>query len=99
MDRTWTVEIDGKKHQIEVSYPVVLQVDEDNGKTLQEAKIGNVLVDGNEVVSWPPINIGGLSDLPVKSNFDIAGKHADVRKTGFFTQKLSLFVEGKEVKG
>ena len=40
MDRTWSVEIEGKKHRIEVDY----------GRN--DSRTGKLMVDGNEVQTW-----------------------------------------------
>jgi hypothetical protein len=83
MDRTWSVEIAGKKHRIEVDY----------GRN--NSRIGKLMVDGDEVQRWK--NSQWL-DVPKKIAFEIGGKAAVLRETGIFTAGINLFFEGKLVK-
>ncbi len=97
MDRTWTVEIEGEKHLIEVDYPVALSVNENTGQVTQP-KDGELVVDGNQVHTWKPSTTGGVDDLPKEISFEIEGKPAVLRKKGVFTTKLELFFEGQLIK-
>ncbi len=91
MDRTWTVEIEGKKHLIELDYAVALSVDDTTGSVTQH-KDGKVVVDRNEVCTW------GL-EPPKEISFEIGGKPAILRKKkGFFATRLELFFEGQLIK-
>jgi hypothetical protein len=83
MDRTWSVEIEGKKHQIEVDYG------RNNSRT------GKLVVDGDEVETWK--NSQWL-DVPKEIAFAVAGKPAVLREKGLFTARINLFFEGKLVK-
>jgi hypothetical protein len=80
MDRTWSVEIEGKKHRIEVDY----------GRN--SSWIGKLLVDGDEVKTWR--NSQWL-DVPKEIPFEVGGKSAVLREKGFFTATINLFFEGK----
>lgn len=92
MDKTWTVEIDGEKHLIEFDYPTNLQFDWQKGIN-QQAKDGKLVVDGSEVGTWK-----SESGFPKQINFEIVGKPAVLRKKGFTSTGLDLFVEGKLIK-
>ena len=83
MDRTWSVEIDGKKHRIELDYG------RNNSRT------GKLMVNGNEVRTWK--NSQWL-DVPREIAFEIGGKPAALREKGLFTPTINLFFEGKLVK-
>ena len=61
MDRTWSVEIEGKKHRIEVDYG------RNNSWT------GKLMVDGDEVRTWK--NYQWL-DVPKEIAFEVGGKPA-----------------------
>jgi hypothetical protein len=80
MDRTWSVEIEGKKHQIEVDY----------GRNSNWT--GKLMVDGDEVQTWK--NSQWL-DVPKTIAFEVGGKSAVLREKGFFTATINLFLEGK----
>ena len=80
MDRTWSVEIEGKKHLIEVDYG------RDGGLT------GKLVVDGNKVQTWK--NSQQL-DVPKEVTFDVEGKPAVLRAKGFFKPRLDFFFEGQ----
>ena len=96
MDRTWTVEIEGKKHLVEISYPVAMSVSESAVTTPPQD--GKLVVDGNEVDTFKPVSVGGLVELPKEISFQIGGKPAVLRKKGFFNAKMELFVEGQLIK-
>ncbi len=80
MDRTWSVEIEGKKHRIEVDYG------RNNSWT------GKLMVDGDEVQRW--MNSQWL-DVPKEIAFEVGGKPAVLREKGLFTARIDLFFEGK----
>ena len=83
MDRTWSVEIEGKKHWIEVDY----------GRN--HSMTGKLMVDGDEVRTWK--NSQWL-DVPKKIAFEVGGKPAVLREKGLFTATINLFCEGKLMK-
>jgi hypothetical protein len=83
MDRTWSVEIQAKKHLIEVDY----------GRN--PTKTGKLMVDGNEAKTW--VNSQWL-DVPEEIAFEVGGKPAAIRAKGFFKPRVDLFLEGKLVK-
>jgi hypothetical protein len=83
MDRTWSVEIEGKKHRIEVDY----------GRN--HSMTGKLMVDGDEVQTWK--NSQWL-DVPKKIAFEVGGKPAVLREKGLFTARINLFFEGKLIK-
>lgn len=80
MDRTWSVEIEGKKHLIEVDYG------RDGSLT------GKLVVDGHKVQTWK--NSQQL-DVPKEITFDVEGKPAVLRAKGFFKPRLDFFFEGQ----
>lgn len=71
MDRTWSVEIEGKKHLVEVDY----------GRNASQT--GKLFVDGNELRSWK--NTQHL-DVPPEMAFEIEGKPAVLREKGFLNR-------------
>jgi hypothetical protein len=83
MDRTWSVEIAGKKHLIEVDY----------GRNTSQT--GKLLVDGNELQSWK--NAQHL-DVPPEITFEVGGKPAVLRAKGFFKPRIDLFFEGQLIE-
>lgn len=83
MDRTWSVEIEGKKHRIEVDYG------RNNSRT------GKLMVDGDEVKTWK--NTQWL-DVPKEIAFEVGGKSAVLREKGLFTARMNLYFEGKLIK-
>ncbi len=83
MDRTWSVEIEAKKHGIEVDYGR-------NG-TLT----GKLVVDGNEVQTWKNSQ---RMDVPEEIAFEVGGKTAVLRAKGLFKPRLDLFFEEKLIK-
>ena len=83
MDRTWSVEIEGKKHSVEVDYG------RNNSRT------GKLMIDGDEVKTWK--NSQWL-DVPKEIAFEVGGKPAVVREKGLFTARINLFLEGKLIK-
>jgi hypothetical protein len=83
MDNTWSVEIAGKKHRIEVDY----------GRN--SSWTGKLMVDGAEVRTWK--NSQWL-DLPKEIVFEVEGKSAVLRAKGLFTSRINLFLEGKLMK-
>ena len=84
MDRTWSVEIEGKKHLIEVDY----------GRNAR-SWTGKLVVDGNEVQTWK--NSQQL-DVPKEITFEVRGKPAVLRGKGFFKPRIDLFFEGKLIE-
>lgn len=80
MDRTWSVEIAGKKHLIEVDY----------GRNASAT--GKLTVDGNEVKTWK--NSQWL-DVPKEITFDVEGKAVLLRATGLLKSKLDCFFGGQ----
>jgi len=80
MDRTWSVEIEAKKHLIEVDY----------GRN--PTRTGKLVVDGNEAQTW---NNSQWLDLPEEITFEVGGKTAALRAKGFFKPRIDLFFEGK----
>jgi len=96
MDRTWTVEVEGKKHLIELDYPVVMSVDDDSGEVTTQPQDGKLVVDGNQIHTFKPL--GGVDNLPKEISFEIGGKVAALRRKGFFSSRLELFFEGRLIK-
>lgn len=97
MDKTWTIQIEGKKHLIELDYPVNTSVNDDSGEVTQ-AKDGKLVVDGNQVYTFKPgapCVTGGIDDLPKEISFEVGGKPAVLRKKGVFSTRLELFFEGQ----
>ncbi len=84
MDRTWSIEIEAKKHLIEVDY----------GRNAS-SWTGKLAVDGNEAQTWK--NSQRL-DLPQEITFEVGGKTAVLRAKGFFKPRLDLFFEGKLIE-
>ena len=77
MDRTWSVEIERRKHRIEVDY------DRNN------SWIGKLMVDGDEVQTWR--NSQWL-DVPKEIAFEVRGKPAVLREKGvIYSHDKSLF--------
>jgi hypothetical protein len=92
MDKSWTVDIENRKHLIEIDYPVELKLS-DSG-ILAQAKDGKLIVDGIEVETWK-----SDSNFPPKQiNFQVAGKPATLRRKGFFSFSLELLIEGNLIK-
>ena len=83
MDRTWSVEIEAKKHLIEVEY----------GRNA--SRTGKLMVDGNEAQTW---NNSQWLDLPKEITFEVGGKTAALRAKGFFKPRIDLFFEEKLIK-
>jgi hypothetical protein len=83
MDRTWSVEIEGKKHRIEVDY----------GRN--DSRTGKLMIDGDELKTWK--NSQWL-DVPKEIAFEVGGKPAVLREKGLFTARINLFLEGKLIK-
>jgi len=83
MDKTWSVEIAGKKHQIDFDFG------RNNSRT------GKLVVDGDEVQTWK--NSQWL-DVPKEIAFQVGGKPAVLREKGLFTARINLYFEGKLVK-
>jgi len=83
MDRAWSIQIEGKKHLIEVDYG------RDAGLT------GKLVVDGNGVQTWK--NSQRL-DVPKEITFDVEGKPAVLRAKGFFKPRMDFFFEGQVLK-
>ena len=83
MDRTWSVEIEAKKHLIEVEY----------GRNA--SRTGKLMVDGNEAQTW---NNSQWLDLPKEITFEVGGKTAVLRAKGFFKPRIDLFFEEKLIK-
>ena len=91
MDKNWTLEIEAKKHQVGLDFPVDFMAS-DTG-IVKQAKDGKLVVDGIMVDTWKT-----ESSLPKQINFEIAGKPAILRKKGLFSSGLDLFVEAKLIK-
>ena len=83
MDRTWSVEIAGEKHLIEVDY----------GRNASQT--GKLFVDGSELQSWK--NTQHL-DVPPEITFQVLGKPAVLREKGFFKPRIDLFFEGELIE-
>ena len=83
MDRTWSVEIEGKKHLVEVDY----------GRNASQT--GKLFVDGNELRSWK--NTQHL-DVPPEMAFEIEGKPAVLREKGFLKPRIDFFFEGRFIE-
>lgn len=83
MDKKWSVEIDGKKHLVEVDY----------GRNASQ--IGKLFLDGKELHSWK--NTQHL-DVPPEIAFEIEGKPAVLREKGFFKPRLDFFFEGRSIE-
>jgi len=89
MDRIWNVNIEDKDYMVAVDYGAFGRDPEDT--TVEFAREGKLLIDGNEVQTWE-------SKLPKKIHFDIGGKPAVLHKKGLFAKKLELFLEGEQIK-
>jgi hypothetical protein len=89
MDRTLTVDIEGKIYLIGLDYAVALQISESTGIARQQ-KDGKLVVDGNEIITW--------KDDPKEIKFEIGDKPAIIRKKGLFGGKLEFFLEGRLIK-
>ena len=83
MDSTWSVEIEAKKHLIEVEY----------GRNA--TRTGRLIVDGNEVQTW---NNAQWLDLPKNITFEVGGKTVVLRAKGFFKPRIDLYFEEKLVE-
>ena len=83
MDRTWSVEIEGKKHPIEVDYGVTSN------------QTGKLVVDEKEVQTW---KITQSTDRPTEVTFEVGGKPAVLRRKGFFKPNLDLHFEGNIIE-
>ena len=83
MDRTWSVEIEGKKHLIEVDY----------GRNA--SMTGKLVVDGNEVQTWKNSQ---RQDVPKEITFEVGGKPAVLRAKGLFKPRIDLFFEKKLIE-
>ena len=83
MDRTWSVEIEGKKHLIEVDY----------GRNV--TRTGKLMVDGNESQTW---NNSQRLDVPPEITFQVEGKTAVLRAKGFFKPRIDFFFEGQLIE-
>jgi len=83
MDMTWSLEIEAKKHLIEVDY----------GRNA--SRTGKLVVDGNEAQTWQ--NAQWL-DIPEEITFAVGGKTAVLRAQGFFKPRIALFFEGKLIE-
>jgi len=83
MDRTWSVEIEGKKHLIEVDY----------GRN--PSLTGILSVDGIELQTWKNSQ---RADLPAEITFEIEGEPAVLRSQGFFKPKINLFFKGELIE-
>ena len=83
MDRTWSVEIEAKKHLIEVEY----------GRN--DTRTGKLMVDGNKAQTW---NNSQWLDLPEKITFEVGSKTGVLRAKGFFKPRIDLFFEGKLIE-
>lgn len=83
MDRTWSVEIEAKKHLIEVDY----------GRNATHT--GKLIVDGNEAERW---NNSQWLDVPKEITFEVGGKTAVLRAKGFFKPRIDLFFEEKLIE-
>jgi hypothetical protein len=82
MDRSWSVEIAGKKHRIEVDYG------RNNSWT------GKLMVDGDEVRTWK--NYQWL-DVPKKSLSRSEASLPSYAKRDY-SARINLFFEGKLIK-
>jgi hypothetical protein len=83
MDRSWSVEIEGRKHLVEVDY----------GRNASQT--GKLFVDGNELHSWK--NTQHL-DVPPEIVFEIEHKPAILREKGFFKPRLDFLFEGQLIE-
>lgn len=83
MDRTWSIQIEGRKHLVEVDY----------GRNTSQT--GKLLVDGNEVQRWR--NAQHL-DVPREITFQVEGKAAILREKGFFKPRIDLFFDGQLIE-
>jgi hypothetical protein len=83
MDRTWSIEIEAKKHLIEVEY----------GRN--DTRTGKLMVDGNKAQTW---NNSQWLDLPEEITFEVGGKTAVLRAKGFFKPRIDLFFAGKLIE-
>ena len=83
MDKTWSVEIEAKKHLIEVDY----------GRNA--TRTGKLMVDGNEAQTW---NNAQWLDLPEVITFEVEGKTVVLRAKGFFKPRMDLFFEEKLIE-
>jgi hypothetical protein len=83
MDRTWSVEIEGKKHVIEVDY----------GRNASQT--GKLLVDGHELQTWKNAQ---HFDIPQEITFQVEGKPAVLRAKGFFKPRIDFYFEGQLIQ-
>ena len=83
MDRTWSIEVEGKKHLIEVDY----------GRNASQT--GKLLVDGHELQRWK--NTQHL-DVPPEIIFQVEGKTAVLREKGFFKPRIDLWFGGQLIE-
>jgi len=83
MDGTWSVEIEGKKHLVEVDY----------GRN--SSQTGKLSVDGKELQTWK--NAQHL-DIPKEITFEVEGKPAVLRAMGFFKPRIDFYFEGQLIK-
>ncbi len=78
MVRKWMVEIDNTKHKVEAIY----------GEFFSYGS-GKVLVDNKVIEEWGPSAWGMI---PKEKTFEIAGKQATLKRTGFFIFNMELSV-------
>ena len=78
MWRIWTVEIEGKKYEVEARY---------GPKWVNNGR-GEVLVDSQVVDSWVSSPLG----LPKERTFEVVGRKAVLRRVGITNQNMELYV-------
>ena len=83
MDRTWSVEIEGRKHLIEVDY----------GRNASST--GKLSVDGAELQSWKNTQ---FLDIPPEITFQVDGKPAVLKAKGFFRPRIDFFFDGRLIE-
>ena len=78
MARKWIVQIENNKYQVEAIY----------GEFFSYGS-GKAFVDGKMVDEW---GMSGWGMIPKERTFEIAGKKAMLKREGFFTFNMDLFV-------
>jgi len=78
MARKWMVEIDKTRHKVEAIY----------GEFFSYGS-GKVLVDGKVVDEW---GLCAWGMIPKERTFEVAGKKATLKRTGFFVFNMDLSV-------
>jgi hypothetical protein len=91
MNRTWTVPLEGKQYLLEVDYGALVTNEEETKEVLFQ-RDGKLVIDGKEIKTWE------ADEMPKEIAFDLGGKPAILKKKGFFTKQLELFINGQQIK-